>query len=152
MDPSPSRPFINTQLAPRHPGHITPSIHEQLAPAPTEPQYTGQPSVDSQYSLSMNVDAVMRTRVPYRGTRSVDTEVTHSEPLTTHMLDVYGRQPMSPNVYTSGMHGPYTQSALRDVDPSRPAHTPTHCRQGEEQQADAGQSTILVQGYTGDSL
>jgi len=49
-------------------------------------------------------------------------------------------------------HMPYTQSALRDVDPSRPAHTHTHCRQGEELEADAGQSTILAQGYTGDSL
>ena len=45
-------------------------------------------------------------------------------------------------------HMPYTQSALRDVDPSRPAHTHTHCRQGEELEADAGQSTILAQGYT----
>jgi len=160
MDPSHSRPFIDTQLAPRHSGHITQSIHKQLEPASIEPEYTSQPNVDSQPSLSMNVDDVTHTRVPYRDTRSVDIEVPHSVPLTTYVLDVYGRQPMSPIMYASGMqadmdasmHGPYTQSALRDVDPSRPAHTHTHCRQEEELEEDARQYTTLEQGHAGDSL
>jgi len=159
MDPGHSRQSIDKQLGPRHSGHFIQSIHRQLGPAPIEPEYTSQPGIDSQPSLSMNVDDVMHTRVPYRDTRSVDIEVPHSVPLSTYVLDVYGRQPMSPIVYTSGIQadtdasirGPYTHSASRDVDPSRPAHTHTHCRQ-EELEEDARQSTILAQGHTGDSL
>ena len=55
MAPGHSCSSIDTQLAPRHSGHITQSIHEQLGPASIEPEYTSQPSVDSQPSLSMNV-------------------------------------------------------------------------------------------------
>ena len=54
MAPGHSCSSINTQLAPRHSGRITQSIHEQLGSAPVEPEYTSQPSVASQPSLSMN--------------------------------------------------------------------------------------------------
>ena len=147
MDPSHSRPFIDNQLGPRYPGQ------DPQAPAPTEPQYTGQPTIDSQHILPVNVDA-MHTRVPYRHMQSVDTEVSHSVPLTKYMLDVCGRQSMSPVVHMPGMqadmdtsmYGSHTQSALRDVDPSHPAYTHIPCRKEE---AAAQEDTCLL--YTSPS-
>ena len=113
MDPSHSRPFIDTQLGPRHPGQDTQAIHTQSGPAPIEPEYTGQPSVDSQPSLSMSVDD-MHARQSYVYTTTDSSDVYTYGP-DTQALD-------STSAYT---HMPYTQSALRDVDPSRPAYTHT---------------------------
>jgi len=49
---------------------------------------------------------------------------------------------MLPIVYTSGMHGPYSQSALRDVDPSLPAHTHIHIA-GKEKSWKKMQASLL---------
>jgi len=114
MDPSHSRPFIDTQLGPRHPGQDTQTIHTQSGPAPIEQEYTGQPSVDSQPSLSMSVDDIHLRQ-------SYDSSHMYTYGPDTQALD-------SMSAYT---HMPYTQSALRDVDPSRPAYTHIHCRKDE---------------------